>query len=562
MKIGTLVHRLFVGCREENGVTTITVIALISLIISMMTASILVVQSDRVGIVHRISRDKAIAVAEGGLNDYLWRLNKDHEYYLNYTHPAQGVNGSGQPNYVTSGSGEYHLDVTPPSDEVPMVTVKSIGRVKDGAGAYVQRSITAQVRMKRFTDYVFMTDFEVVESSGNELWWKTGDVVDGPLHTNDDLHTDGTPLFKSKVTMAGVLDRRNGTPTFEQGYEENSPELALPPTNLKIKDFAVQGGYYYYGQTTILMNGSSLIIVNNDTSGKTTGPKGSVSFPPNGVLYVDGLASAKYTAGNGDVYLRGSYSGKLTIGAANIIYATGDIKYIDEASDMLGLVSQNYVYVNHYSQGAGDVTLKGTLSAPANSRIKTGSILKAGTTCTNVNDKTALGGTWTGAGPYTLSTDRTTSSDRILAGSLNVTAGTRLRTNSILKTDAICANIDDVDTIGGNWSGVGPYVLTGEKTLNGDVAPQNIEIDAAIAAVNHSFGFERYEEGDPKGTLTVRGSMTQKYRGPVAMFSGSINIHGYNKDYIFDPRMEYLTPPHFIEPANAGYEIVTWNEGV
>jgi len=26
--------------------------------------------------------------------------------------------------------------------------------------------------------------------------------------------------------------------------------------------------------------------------------------------------------------------------------------------------------------------------------------------------------------------------------------------------------------------------------------------------------------------------------------------------------MLYLTPPHFIEPANAGFEIITWNESM
>jgi hypothetical protein len=662
---------------DESGMTTVTVIAIISLIIALMTASILTVQSDRVGIVHRISRDRAVAVAEGGLNDYLWRLNKDHEYYLNYTHPAQGNDQSGQPNYVAFGNGEYHLTITPPSDSVPMVTVKSTARIKTASGAYLQRSITAQVRMRKFTDYIFMTDYEVVEGSNDIIWWKTGDVVDGPLHTNDNLNTSGTPWFKSEVTMTGILNATSGTPRFDAGYVEHSDDLTLPPTNTKIKDFATQGGYYYYGVTTIYLDGSSLNITNNDASGKTTGPTGNVSFPSNGVIYVDGLASAKYTAGNGDVYIRGTYQGKLTIGAKNIIYVTGDIRYMSASTDVLGLVADNYVYVNHYSQSAGDVTLAGTLHAMANSTFQSGTIVKAGAVATNsadttglggtwtstyvlsadrtlpstpdvtllgqvdalagtklkgsslvksgsiamsATDKTNIGGTWTGTGPYTLSADitlpsatdvtlagtvnlaigskfkgssiiksgstatsatdrtnlggtwnasspytlsadRTTTSVRTLQGTLDVTGATRIRTNSLLRTNTTCVNINDVYALGGNWTVTVPYTLQADRTLDGDVAPFNIEIDAAIAAVNHSFGFERYAEGSPKGVLTIKGSLTQKYRGPVGTFSGSTNVTGYSKNYSFDPRMVYLAPPHFIEPENSGFEIVTWNEG-
>ena len=189
-------------------------------------------------------------------------------------------------------------------------------------------------------------------------------------------------------------------------------------------------------------------------------------------------------------------------------------------------------------------------------------ILKAGAVCTSSADKTALGGTWTGTGPYVLKNDRTLTSDRTLAGTLSLPAGSRLRTGSILKAGTTCANVRDTIQISGNWSGTGPFVLSSDRTIDGDIAPYDVEIDAAIAAVNHSFGFERYDEGTVKGTLTVVGSIAQKYRGPVGTFSGSTRLTGYSKDYAFDERMLYLTPPHFIEPANAGFEIITWNESM
>jgi hypothetical protein len=431
---------------DEKGVTIVAVIGILFMILALTSVGVVLVQSDRMGIFHRIARDEVVNIAEAGVNDYVWRLNKDPEYFLTTVHPAQGQDASGDNRWLAYGRGAYHLEITPPSDNIPLVTVESTGRVRGPSGSYVERKITAQVKKRAFTNYIYLTDYEVIEATNNYIWWITGDVVRGPLHTNDDLHTNGTPRFMKEVTMTGILDNHSGTPIFEKGYKTNVEPLDFPVTNLKLKDFAEQAGYYYYGETTITLEGATLNIVNSDTTGKTTGPTGNVTEPGNGVIYVDGSASAKYRGNNGDVFVAGTYSGELTIAARNIIYITDDVRYMNPATDMLGLVADNYVYINHYNR-------------------------------------------------------------------------------------------------------------TGQ-----DVAPVNIEVDAAIAAVKHSFGYERYNDGAVKGTLTVVGSITQKYRGPVGTFSGSQVVTGYVKDYEFDQRMLYHAPPRFLEPANSGFEIVSWNE--
>lgn len=95
----------------------------------------------------------------------------------------------------------------------------------------------------------------------------------------------------------------------------------------------------------------------------------------------------------------------------------------------------------------------------------------------------------------------------------------------------------------------------------GDVAPQNITIHAAIFALNWAFEYESYSSGSLKGTITMVGSMTQNYRGAVGTFYlGGGRVTGYLKSYHHDPRMAYDTPPHFLEPVNAGWEIISWKE--
>jgi hypothetical protein len=90
------------------------------------------------------------------------------------------------------------------------------------------------------------------------------------------------------------------------------------------------------------------------------------------------------------------------------------------------------------------------------------------------------------------------------------------------------------------------------------VAPDDIHIDAAILTVNHSYGFEDHDDTDDskKGTIYLKGSIAQNYRGAV----GLIGSTGYLKDYDYDPRMKYRQPPHYISPANSGFEIISWKQ--
>lgn len=47
----------------------------------------------------------------------------------------------------------------------------------------------------------------------------------------------------------------------------------------------------------------------------------------------------------GDLYVKGSLGGQVTLAAENYIYVTGDLVYRDKQTDMLGLVGQNAVFV-------------------------------------------------------------------------------------------------------------------------------------------------------------------------------------------------------------------------
>ena len=86
---------------------------------------------------------------------------------------------------------------------------------------------------------------------------------------------------------------------------------------------------------------------------------------------------------------------------------------------------------------------------------------------------------------------------------------------------------------------------------NGTGSISNLEIDAAILAITHSFVVDNYDCGAQLGTLKVEGAISQKYRGAVGTTGGT----GYLKSYNYDDRLHTITPPSFIQPVESDWVI-------
>jgi hypothetical protein len=84
----------------------------------------------------------------------------------------------------------------------------------------------------------------------------------------------------------------------------------------------------------------------------------------------------------------------------------------------------------------------------------------------------------------------------------------------------------------------------------------NARIDAAILSVQHSFIVDNYDCGD-LGTLTVNGAIAQYYRGVVGK-----GDQGYAKNYNYDNRFRYRSPPFFLNPLSVSWRVVRSNEQV
>jgi prepilin-type N-terminal cleavage/methylation domain-containing protein len=86
--------------------------------------------------------------------------------------------------------------------------------------------------------------------------------------------------------------------------------------------------------------------------------------------------------------------------------------------------------------------------------------------------------------------------------------------------------------------------------------PGAMTIQASILALNHSFVVDNYYCGAPLGTLTVKGSIAQSFRGAVGTASSGTIVSGYAKNYSYDDRLRQDTPPSFLDPLETVWGLI------
>ena len=82
----------------------------------------------------------------------------------------------------------------------------------------------------------------------------------------------------------------------------------------------------------------------------------------------------------------------------------------------------------------------------------------------------------------------------------------------------------------------------------------NLDIDAAILAIKHSFIVDNYNCGSPLGTLNVEGRDRAEVPRP-GRHRSSGSAPATLKNYVYDDRLRYLEPPSFIDPTSAAWVI-------
>jgi hypothetical protein len=92
-----------------------------------------------------------------------------------------------------------------------------------------------------------------------------------------------------------------------------------------------------------------------------------------------------------------------------------------------------------------------------------------------------------------------------------------------------------------------------EPTCDIDASSTAI-IDAELVALKGSFGDQNWNDGVALGDAYVYGGDVADYRGPF----GEVGTHGYEKEFSFDTRLSYLTPPHAVQASAEEWAAVGW----
>jgi hypothetical protein len=526
----------------------------------------------------------ALTAAQAGIDDYISHLNRNDSYGRTWDCTNAALAGPDEPGNTcgwTSGTATGYLPVNPGQPTGPKFHYSVVSSQLDSTGTIqvtstgnvngVTRKLQAAVGRGGSTDYVYYTDHEDADPANTVMypggmpancgnyWWQGrstndngcmeitfigGDVLDGKVHTNDTpLYTNRNgvmPEFKQGVETADPrcknavigntasyvnCDRTRNNATYDSSYPSYKGILNLVDNS---SQFGTYPGCQYVGSTRIklLSNGTMQVWSFQSTGANTptaacggstvsTAAGATVTVPTDQTVYVtaggtvqqcvsgqigDGLPLGTYNGaaptgsnqtytedvamttpdqfcGQGNLYIEGTLSGRLTLAAENSVVITGDLKLAGglNGADLMGLVAGNSVEVQHPVMG----TWTSLLSS----------------------------GRWTWKAPTWQA-----------APAQNCPA-------SFVE-----------DTV---WPHTG----------NG-----GIEIDASIQTLQHSFTVQNYNCGTAQGSLVVRGSIAQEWRGVVGATVGN-SLTGYTKAYGYDTRLKYSSPPYFPQWTNAVWSI-------
>ena len=218
----------------------------------------------------------------------------------------------------------------------------------------IRDTVIACLRFTSFGKYGWFTDAEKNGYAGSPYFgasdWKiTGDSVFGFAHTNGHFNLGGVPYFNDKVTAttAPTLMKVNGVsaPIYKSGYQWGI-SVNRPTTSFtRLSNTAALGGdEITSGDVSLTFMNDKVAVKRPPTTGVLENDTVSVAaVAPNGVIAV--------TAG--DVHLKGTYTGKLTVASTtgnvwldgNGIVAHDNPATNPNSGDMLGIVAYKNVYI-------------------------------------------------------------------------------------------------------------------------------------------------------------------------------------------------------------------------
>lgn len=547
----------------------------------------------------------ALTAAQAGSDDYLARLNKVDTYWLTKAEdnatfgdcanvamqtvtlcPSKATSlntsykkiGWRQVPGSTTASFHYALDATSGLNN-GSVKLTATGRVNG-----VTRSVQSTLRKGGFGEFLYYTEYETSDpvyssnpsaaanychrhfwdnpargsDSGttinqdftcNQINFIGGDVINGPLHSNDAIQMakgsgGSVPDFEGPVTTSYPACQGTTSANKYSCYVINGVKAT---SSTDINPTLAQGISY----ASALPFPASIGTLKTYTNPAQTSTPGCLYTGPTRIKFLDGG-----NAGKMKVWSRFSTSLNSWCGNASAAWP-----------QVVDVPQHTVIYVQAIPTGTtttGNMTsslLTSTKScAPGvidkgTSDIDSNTLPISGDDNNTLNEANCGYGTLYVSGQLTGRVTATAENNIVITDNLTY-AGDKSGTDALglIATNAIQV-YHPVNSSSANLSR--PTGLTNNHTggLFTDVT-----IQAAMLSVQHTFTVQSYGDGNPLGSLSVFGTIAQLYRGPVGTSSGGVKVSGYTKAYTWDSRLKYAPPPYFLDPVGSSWSQKTFGE--
>ncbi len=341
------------------------------------------------------------------------------------------------------------------------------------------------------------------------------------------IHVSGFPA--NATYPAGTQVNDNATGTWASGVALQP----IPNDNSVLDANAQTGGCLYEGPTTIKLNGTTMNVTSPNT------PTGLPTGAPNTSSSNDALNAAANTA---NVCMPSSPGGSVAVPTDGVVYVEDCVNSATctTASPMAptGTIDPGEEGVTTQNQNSvGDAIVQGSVTNPMTIGTSNNIIIDGNLCYTD----DVSGGTCT-ATPAAPSTNVLgLVADNFVELSHPMAYTTSHGTENITGNASTCA------------AGLGNGTTTCDLS--------NPIIDAVILALKGSFLVNYWDQGSVIGTncpvgtnvpncITLNGTIDQAWRGPVGTGSPSVST-GYAKNYQWDSRLEYLSPPYYLNPGTS-----------
>jgi len=382
---------------------------------------------------------------------------------------------------------------------------------------------------------------------GAANFFTTGNQIDGPVFSDDSVYVSGTPIFTDPVVTADpwcVFVNPLSWTQFQKtncnsipvvvppGSQTGSQFEPLPSSNTGLQAVAAATGCVYSGPTYITLNAPT-VATNNQTT---------MTVMSNGTPSAHGASG---TANDGDL-LSSNTNQCMPYGTHTAVpLPPGGVIYVQDEPSTVGCtmttvvksetevsVAQGYppVGTNKYYSCRGDAVVSGELYGDLTVAAMNNVIIDSD--LTYCNDPTSPGLTPACPGP-----------------SYPAVAPTYPGTSSVL--GLIANEYVEVNNPGGASKRCG----SGGALAPPACWPGNIDIDATVLALNHTFLVNNWASSTNTLPYTIYqyGAAAEKYFEVFGTFVGSGTLNtGYNTYSVWDNRLAVFGPPDYLKTGVNG----------